>query len=1071
MQAFDWAATPLGPADAWPASLRSVVEIMHDCSFPMGALWGDQHHLFCNDPFGEQLGLSAWPDPGLPLHAAWPGFEGVVRRVLAQVRRGQTVGLDERQRREGARLGVPDGWFDMSFAPLRDAQGAIQGALVTPTASGDRATGVRALRDAESRQQFLLMLGEALRPLADPHAIKAAALRALGLHLRADGVEYGEVAPDGTHEVVREDRVWRLSPRRGVLGLAEGEAALAQALRSRRTLVVPDVATAAALSPAERAACAELGIGALVIVPLQTGGASVAGLAVHQTLPRPWSDQDVALIEETAERTCTALAGARTAAKLAVSEELFRSFAENSADVLWISPADHRGLSYVSPSFDAVFGESRHRLLDDPALWPALVVPEDLPAVAEASRRLVAGQTSVAEYRIVRPSDGQVRHIHDTGFPVRGAGGAIERVAGIAADVTDRRTTEAALRRSEERYRTLFDAIDQGFCIVEVMFGDGGAPVDYRFLETNPVFDAQTGLARAVGQTALTLVPDLERWWIETYGAVATTGQSVRFEHDARPMGRCFDVFAARVGGAASRQVAIIFRDITERRRAEEALRQSEARKAFLLSFADAVRPLADPQAITETAMRLLSEHLGANRVVYFGVEASDYVVLGQHTEGVERVQGRYPISLFGPVLFRRLSEGQASVSPDVRGDGLTDFEHMAFARLQVRAYVAVPLVKQGRCVGGLTVHASSPRPWTADEIALIDDVAQRTWAEIERARAFAAVASSEHRFRSLAEGIPQLVWRGADDGRWIWASPQWTVFTGQSEADSLDWGWIAKVHPGDRDSVRAAWKRAGGAGLFEVEMRLQGRADGGYRWFQTRALPVSDPCGDVVEWLGTCTDVQDLREMQERLTALVAELQHRTRNLMAVVTSVTDRTLASTPSLDAFRASIQSRLGLISRASGLLSRLEGDARVTFDELLQAVLWGHGIDPAAAGQVRLTGPAAVRLRSSSVQTLALALHELAGDALRHGALSVPGGHLSVAWAIAGGDNGQRRLAIDWTEAAEPRAGDPLPAQAERDRQFGRELVERALPYQLNAVTRYEPSPAGLRCHISLPLSA
>jgi PAS domain S-box-containing protein len=141
-----------------------------------------------------------------------------------------------------------------------------------------------------------------------------------------------------------------------------------------------------------------------------------------------------------------------------------------------------------------------------------------------------------------------------------------------------RARTEAALRRSEERYRTLFESIEQGFCVLEVLFDDTGAAVDYRFLETNPAFLRHTGLIDAVGRTARELVPDLEPDWFTLYGEVALTGTSSRFVQGSDAMGRWFEVTASRVGEPAERKVALLFNDITEARMAEHALRDSEER-------------------------------------------------------------------------------------------------------------------------------------------------------------------------------------------------------------------------------------------------------------------------------------------------------------------------------------------------------------------------------------------------------------------------------------------------------------------------------------------------------------
>ena len=128
-----------------------------------------------------------------------------------------------------------------------------------------------------------------------------------------------------------------------------------------------------------------------------------------------------------------------------------------------------------------------------------------------------------------------------------------------------------ALRASEERYRSLFNSIDEGFCVFEMLFDDDCNPVDFRFLETNPAFEKQSGLIDAVGKCVRTLVPQLEAHWFETYGRVALTGESIRFVDEAQALdGRWFDVYAFRLGAPELRQVAILFTDISVRKRLEE---------------------------------------------------------------------------------------------------------------------------------------------------------------------------------------------------------------------------------------------------------------------------------------------------------------------------------------------------------------------------------------------------------------------------------------------------------------------------------------------------------------------
>ncbi len=128
----------------------------------------------------------------------------------------------------------------------------------------------------------------------------------------------------------------------------------------------------------------------------------------------------------------------------------------------------------------------------------------------------------------------------------------------------------------ETRYNTLFDSLDEGFCIIEVLFDANGQPRDYRFLKVNGAFEEQTGIRNPLGRTILEAVPDHERDWFEIYGQIALTGEAQRFEQRAAALDRFYDVFAFRIGNPKDAQVAILFKDIAERRRREEALRESE---------------------------------------------------------------------------------------------------------------------------------------------------------------------------------------------------------------------------------------------------------------------------------------------------------------------------------------------------------------------------------------------------------------------------------------------------------------------------------------------------------------
>jgi PAS domain S-box-containing protein len=169
----------------------------------------------------------------------------------------------------------------------------------------------------------------------------------------------------------------------------------------------------------------------------------------------------------------------------------------------------------------------------------------------------------------IRHKSGKITDVLYNATVYRNEGGEVQGIFAAARDITQR-------KNAEERYRMLFDSIDEGFCIIEVIFDAHGKPLDYRFLDVNSSFERQTGLHAAKGKLMRTLAPNHEAFWFETYGKVATTGQSVRFTNESKALNRWYDVFAFSVGEGKIHNVAILFNDISQRKNLEKQLKDSE---------------------------------------------------------------------------------------------------------------------------------------------------------------------------------------------------------------------------------------------------------------------------------------------------------------------------------------------------------------------------------------------------------------------------------------------------------------------------------------------------------------
>ncbi len=1123
---------------------------------------------------------------------------------------------------------------------------------------------------------------------------------------------------------------------------------------------------------------------------------------------------------------------------------------DGAASASWEMDAGGRAVA-ESASWRAYTGQSPAQSLG--LGWLDAIHPDDRAGAEVQWRAAVAAEREVSAEIRLRTLDGLWRWSNLRAAPQRDDGGAVRSWIGLAVDVDGRRRAELALDESGKRTLALNGAVDQGFCTIAVAFDAQGRATDYRFLEVSPAFEAQTGIPDATGRWMREIAPDHDQRCFDFYGRVAVTRQPARYEAGTGPLGRWWSVYAYPVGAPAERTVAVLFTDITARKRSEAAQRHSEERfRAVVTASSETIyrmspdwtriHLLLGPDSLSETeepnaewldlyiypadkaAVRVaiaraiqttsmfelehrviqpdgslgwrssravpivtesgsIKEWLGAATDITAAKDAaqaktdaeaalrSSEARLAADLAGMRRLYDLHARIATEADLKAALEEilvaaceltgtdrgcvrltsedgGQGEIVAwrgyDDRGPFISRFRHeglrqgwdrLRFERRRyliedvlthpmvevdreamladgVLAHQATPLVdRRGVALGVLsTQFRHSHRPgedelrlvdllaWTAadfierhraeaalraseerframadtapvliwelDESGLVfvsghhlaffgvgfeeirgsnwlrfvhpDDVdayvsavrtafdqrrpftrearfrradGQYRWlrnsggpighlnfvgcsldvtdpleaqsalreseerfaqfaasssdalwirdavtlemeyvspaieeiygvrseallgdpgrwtalvqtedrapalAHLETARAGdavvqeyrirrprdgalrwirdtdfplrdatgrvqriggiakdvtdlkeaeAALTHSEQRLRSLVEGVPQLVWRAVDEGFWTWASPQWTAYTGQAEPDSHGRGWLAAVHLEDRAQVLAMWSGVVERGEFHADYRVFNIGEGRYRWLQTRAVPVRSEGGEVAEWLGASTDVDDLRRMQESQAVMVAELQHRTRNLIAVVRAIADDTMDETGPTEAFREVFADRLSALSRVQGLLSRSDAEP-ISIGTLVRLELDAIG-GTVPGTRVVADGPD-VFLRPSTVQTLALALHELATNARKYGALSHDKGQLAVTWHERI-ENGEARLAIAWVETGLEQASGRSPSAAPKTG-YGRELIEVALPHTMGARTSYALTASGVHCAIDI----
>ncbi|HEV7265302.1 MAG TPA: PAS domain S-box protein [Falsiroseomonas sp.] len=790
-------------AERKAAELRAVLESMPDAVY----IGGVEGITLANQPALDQLGFATREE--LNRHVATLAEEiqtrdaetgapiSVEDQVFTRALGGERVVQDVRVRH---RVSGEERIVRCAAAPVV-VDGQVTAAVAVNTDVTEARRAVEDLRESEARQRFRVELGDALRPLVRPAEIQAKATRLLGDHLHASRVHYAEIEPDGEHAVVPEDHALIAPNRAGRYRLADFATLTAECLAGRN-FVASDLAADPRLSEAEKAIFSFLPVAAMVVVPLVKEGRLIAVLAVHRGAPYAWSAGEIALVEETAERT-----------------------------------------------------------------WAAL----------------------------------------------------------------ERARTEAALRESEERFK-----------------------------------------------------------------------------------------FLDRLGEATARTFA--------------------------------------PREIMATTARLLGGHLRVTRCAYADVDPDNdrFTIRDDWTNGAPSSAGEYSLDLFGSRAAADMRAGRTLVVRDVDGELPADDGGGMFSAIGIKALVCCPLVKQGRLVAMMAVHQSLPRDWARGEITLLETVAERAWAHIERVRTEAALRESEERLRLIVEGARDYAIFTMDvQGRIdTWLPGAANVF-GWSREEAVGQPVAVTFTPEDRE---------GGEHEEELETaRREGRApdvrwhlrkDGSRVFIEGSVTALRRPDGGIRSFLKIGQDVTGRRAAEEAQALLAREVDHRAKNALTVVQTMLRLTRAD--DVPSFVRAVEGRVAALARAQTLLAegRWNGAA-------LHAMLQGE-LAPFLAGQrADLDGPP-MELPPGTAQPLAMAVHELATNAAKHGALSVPQGHVSVSWHL--GRSAPSVLSLRWAEMdGPPVAGPPT------RRGFGSRVLEGTVRAQLGGTVWLTWGTAGLVCEMEVPL--
>ena len=541
VRTHDWSATPLGPIDSWPQSLKTAVDLMLGSRQPVYIAWGPELTSIYNDAYIPIVGAKHPAGLGQPFNELWSEIREEYRPLVEAVLAGGAQHFVDRPAALAGRDGLGVGYFTFSWTPLRDEAGVIRGFFCNGLETTERVEAGLAFRRMfeASPTPFLVLATDAPRftILEVNDAYLAAVLRT-----REDllGLGVFEAMPDNP----KFD---------GADGVANLRASIERAIASKR----PDT------MPRQR-----------YDIPHPNGGFEERWWDPVNS-PLLGADGRVeAIIHHVVDVTERQTAEERERQ----SEAKLRAVIEE-APLAMVLTGTSGEILFRNPRFDQLWGRPPHvttartysEVYEGYHLDGRPIASEEWPG----ARALFKGEVVENDvYEIVQAS-GQRITCWFGGAPIRDASGEIAGAVVVFRDVSKERQTESRLSESKARYRTLFENIDAGFCVVEVDLAASGGRIDYRVIEANPAFYRQTGFPEAIlGQWLREAAPDLEEHWYETYGRVAQLGKPERFEQGSGHLGRWFDVHAFRVGEADERRVAILFNDISARRNAEERLRQ-----------------------------------------------------------------------------------------------------------------------------------------------------------------------------------------------------------------------------------------------------------------------------------------------------------------------------------------------------------------------------------------------------------------------------------------------------------------------------------------------------------------
>ena len=935
----------------------------------------------------------------------------------------------------------------------------------------ERASTSAAFRESDERQTFLLALGDAFRAAPDVGTIGAICLERLARYLQLDRCFLNEMRS--------EDNLARVGPEYHALGLmpVSGEHRYEDFPESVRRLetgepvVLSDVADDASITDLDKASLAAMGIGAVLVGALRRGnGNSIFALTVATVGPRQWTRENFNLVQEVGERTWLAIERMRVETELRASEAKYRTLFERMGqgydECEMIRDASGQAIDYrildMNPAFERLIGISVEEARGRP-------VSEVIPGLESWWVDTFDAMLRTNEpVRIEREVPGLGRWYEVSAYPQGG-----DRFAALFEDITERKRTDQVLRASEERQAFLLALSDalrplsntdevrhramnllgeylktaRAFYYEAERDADGWVHVatsDYHQRADMPSLVGrypQAALGPALfehlaGREVLVVpdvagVPGLTPVQIAWYRAMVVGSLiAVPLHKDGLYVGGvCVADSGPRQWTRAEISLVEAVGERTwaavERAHAEAALREREERLTVALE--------AGRMGTYRLDLRTGQQEWSDGQYDIFGL-----------TKGIDIPSRDLFLSLVHKDDHHRIE----FTANDIREPGT----HLDSEFRIIRPDGEMRWIT----AHALAVFGSDGRP--AELIGVNIDVTEQRKLE-------AAMHATEERLQQFSEASSDVLWtRRADTLQWEYLSPGFHRIYGISRQDALRGdnltAWTDLIVPEDRERVLGNIGKVAEGERVAFEYRVRRPEDGEIRWLRDTDFPIRDESGTVVLIGGIGHDLTELKRAEEHQRLLLAELQHRVRNTLAVIRSIVRRSAATTGSRDDLFIHADARIAAFARIQAAVTR---DPAKPLDLASLVAEELRTVGAQEDGNLTIKGPP-VGLTAKAAETLGLAIHELATNAMKYGALTAEHGRIDVAWEVVEAAD-EPHLRFVWTE----RGLRNLPAVPTR-KGFGTEILERTLPYELHGTTVLDFARNGLRCTLLLPLS-